>query len=210
MDSPAVAEMLRIPGLNDNTYITLTTGTTPTNYTQVFKNLVASVNHPSYLTYELRSSYDVQGCAAKCQTIAGCQAFNIFAERGPQVDPGPACSNPASVTNIKCTYFGANVTMAVYDEAGNLMDNCDVEIRRFHSIMAQIDDLEVEFDRIRHIRDIVRGYRQRVQEMERALESSQPSSSRHHHSSSSRHGHSSHGHSSSSHRHHHGHRRERH
>ncbi|POS78525.1 hypothetical protein DHEL01_v203083 [Diaporthe helianthi] len=103
------------------------------------------------------------------------------------------------------------VTMAVYDEAGNLMDNCDVEIRRFHSIMAQIDDLEVEFDRIRHIRDIVRGYRQRVQEMERALESSQPSSSRHH-SSSSRHGHSSHGQhsSSSSHRHHHGHRRERH
>ncbi|KAL1856267.1 hypothetical protein Daus18300_010840 [Diaporthe australafricana] len=54
------------------------------------------------------------------------------------------------------------VTMAVYDEAGNLMDNCDVEIRRFHSIMAQIDDLEVEFDRIRHIRDIVRGYRQRL------------------------------------------------
>ncbi|KAK2601069.1 hypothetical protein N8I77_010542 [Diaporthe amygdali] len=105
------------------------------------------------------------------------------------------------------------VTMAVYDEAGNLMDNCDVEIRRFHSIMAQIDDLEVEFDRIRHIRDIVRGYRQRVQEMERALESSQPSSSRHH-SSSSRHGHSSHAHSShghsSSHRHHHSHRRERH
>lgn len=101
------------------------------------------------------------------------------------------------------------VTMTMYDAAGNLVDNADAEIRRYHSIMAQMDDLEVEFDRIRHIRDIVRDYRQRVQELERALDSSQPSSSRHH-SSSSRHGQSStsHGHSSS-HRHH-GQRRERH
>lgn len=99
------------------------------------------------------------------------------------------------------------VTMAEYDAAGNLIDNADAEIRRFHQIIAQIEELETEFDRIRHIRDIVRGYRQRVQEMERALESSQPSSSsRSHHSSSSRHGHSSHSHR------HHGHsssRRER-
>lgn len=103
------------------------------------------------------------------------------------------------------------VTMTTFDQAGNLIDNADAEIRRFQQIMAQIEELETEFDRIRHIRDIVRGYRQRVQEMERALESSQSSSSRSHHSSSSRHGHSSHSHSHS-HRHH-GHsssRRERH
>lgn len=99
------------------------------------------------------------------------------------------------------------VTVVHYDAAGNLIDNADAEIRRYHQIIAQIDELEVEFDRIRHIRDIVRGYRQRVQELERALESSHSSSSRsHHHSSSSRHGHSSH-----SHRHHHSSsRRERH
>lgn len=96
------------------------------------------------------------------------------------------------------------VTMTMYDAAGNLVDNADAEIRRYHSIMAQMDDLEVEFDRIRHIRDIVRDYRQRVQELERALENSQPTSSSRHHSSGSRHGHSSHGHSSS---HRHGHRR---
>ncbi|KUI55993.1 hypothetical protein VP1G_03396 [Cytospora mali] len=63
------------------------------------------------------------------------------------------------------------VTMTMYDAAGNLVDNADAEIRRYHSIMAQMDDLEVEFDRIRHIRDIVREYRQRVQELERALDS---------------------------------------
>lgn len=100
------------------------------------------------------------------------------------------------------------VTVVHYDAAGNLIDNADAEIRRFHQIMAQIDELEMEFDRIRHIRDIVRGYRQRVQELERAMESSHSTSSRshHHHSSSSRHGHSSH-----SHRHHHSSsRRERH
>lgn len=104
------------------------------------------------------------------------------------------------------------VTMSVYDQAGDLIDNADAEIRRFHLIMAQIDELEVEFDRIRHIRDIVREYRQRVQEMERALETSHTSSSRSggHHSggSSSRHahGHSRHSHSS----HHTSSRRERH
>ncbi|KAK7743884.1 hypothetical protein SLS53_003906 [Cytospora paraplurivora] len=56
------------------------------------------------------------------------------------------------------------VTMTMHDAAGNLIDNADAEIRRFHSIMAQMDDLELELDRIRHIRDIVRDYRQRVQE----------------------------------------------
>ncbi|KAF3768580.1 hypothetical protein M406DRAFT_29650, partial [Cryphonectria parasitica EP155] len=65
------------------------------------------------------------------------------------------------------------VTMAVYDQAGNLIDNADAEILRFHTIMGQIDELETEFDRIRHIRDIVRGFRHRVQEMERALDASQ-------------------------------------
>ena len=34
----------------------------------------------------------------------------------------------------------------------------DSEIARFHEILRQIDELEVDFDRIRHIRDIVRSY----------------------------------------------------
>ncbi len=97
------------------------------------------------------------------------------------------------------------VTMNVYDQAGNLIDNADAEIARYHRINKQLDDLEVEFDRMRHIKEIVKSFRQRAEEMERDLDRSQPSSSsRHrdgHPSSKHRHNHS-HGHSSSrSHRH---------
>jgi len=97
----------------------------------------------------------------------------------------------------------AMFTTAQYDRAGNLIEVADSEIQRFHDILRQIDELELDFDRIRHIKEIVRGYRQRVESMERDLEhSSSTTSSRHreghHHSSSShRHGHSSHKHSSS-------------
>ncbi|KAK4042515.1 hypothetical protein C8A01DRAFT_13897 [Parachaetomium inaequale] len=88
------------------------------------------------------------------------------------------------------------VTLSVYDRAGNLIDNADAEIARYHDIMAQIDELELDFDRIGHIREIVRGFRQRAEELERELERSGGGSS-----SSRRQGQSSrrsHGHSSSS------------
>jgi len=88
------------------------------------------------------------------------------------------------------------VTLSVYDRAGNLIDNADAEIARYHDIMAQIDELELDFDRIAQIREIVRGFRQRAEELERELERSGGSSS----SKRDRHGHSSHrshGHSSS-------------
>ncbi|KAI1755957.1 hypothetical protein F4782DRAFT_527311 [Xylaria castorea] len=90
------------------------------------------------------------------------------------------------------------VTMQQYDRAGNLVDNADAEIARFQDIMSQIDELEVDFDRIAHIRDIVRDYRQRVEQLERELEQSNSSSRRerdghrHHHS----HRHQGHSHSS--------------
>ncbi|KAK0665846.1 hypothetical protein QBC41DRAFT_8085 [Cercophora samala] len=64
------------------------------------------------------------------------------------------------------------VTLSVYDQTGQLIDNADAEIARYHDIMAQIDELELDFDRIRHIRDIVRDYRRRAEELERELERS--------------------------------------
>ncbi|PKS09539.1 hypothetical protein jhhlp_004156 [Lomentospora prolificans] len=86
----------------------------------------------------------------------------------------------------------AMFTEAQYDRAGNLIDVADAEIARFHEILRQLDELEEDFDRISNIRDIVRGYRARVEAMERDLESSGGSSSRRHHE---------HHHSSSSHKH---------
>ncbi|KAI0602587.1 hypothetical protein F4775DRAFT_145490 [Biscogniauxia sp. FL1348] len=88
------------------------------------------------------------------------------------------------------------VTMQQYDRAGNLVDNADAEIARFQNIMSQIDELEVDFDRIAHIKEIVRDYRQRVENLERELE----------HSSTSRRDHDGHRHHS--HRHSHSHRHE--
>ncbi|KAI1099585.1 hypothetical protein F4804DRAFT_78424 [Jackrogersella minutella] len=82
------------------------------------------------------------------------------------------------------------VTMQQYDHAGNLVDNADAEIARFQGIMAQIDELELDFDRVAHIRDIVRDYRQRVENLERELESSSSSRREHHHSHRHSHSHS--------------------
>jgi hypothetical protein len=56
-----------------------------------------------------------------------------------------------------------------YDRMGNAIPVADAEIARFEDILRQIDELEADFDRIRHIRDIVRGYRQTVEDMESEL-----------------------------------------
>jgi len=60
-------------------------------------------------------------------------------------------------------------TEAQYDRAGNAIQMADAEIARFRAILRQIDELETEFDKIKRIREIVRGFRARVEEMERRL-----------------------------------------
>lgn len=88
-----------------------------------------------------------------------------------------------------------------YDRAGNIIHGADAEIARYTEILRQLDELEVDFDRIAHIKEIVKGYRSRVEDLERDLETS-GSSSRHHKHSSHKHSQShSHRHGSSSHKH---------
>jgi hypothetical protein len=58
------------------------------------------------------------------------------------------------------------VALQQYDRAGNAIPIADSEIAHVHDIIRQVDELEVDFDRVRHIRDIVRAYRQRIEEME--------------------------------------------
>jgi hypothetical protein len=81
----------------------------------------------------------------------------------------------------------AAVAQQQYDRAGNAIDMADAEIARLREIDRQIDELEDDFDRVKHIRDIVRGYRQRVEEMERRVEQSgsHRDNHRHHHGESS-------------------------
>ncbi|KAL8700027.1 MAG: hypothetical protein Q9201_005673 [Fulgogasparrea decipioides] len=54
--------------------------------------------------------------------------------------------------------------------AGAAMAAADAEIARFHGIIRQIDELETEFDKVRHIRDIVKGFRARVESLERKMD----------------------------------------
>lgn len=56
-----------------------------------------------------------------------------------------------------------------YDRAGNALEMADAEIARFRGILRQIDELEAEFEKIQRIREIVRSFRQRVEQMERRL-----------------------------------------
>ncbi|KAI5245761.1 hypothetical protein E4T43_02896 [Aureobasidium subglaciale] len=85
---------------------------TPTGYQNVFSNLKAANNANGYLGYTTMSSYDVAGCSKRCNAIVGCQAFNIYYERDPKVEPGSGdyCSNPPSTTSIKCSFWGGPVT----------------------------------------------------------------------------------------------------
>jgi len=60
-------------------------------------------------------------------------------------------------------------TQTQYDRAGNALEMADAEIARFRAILQQIDELETEFDKIKRIREIVRGFRARVEHLERRL-----------------------------------------
>lgn len=51
----------------------------------------------------------------------------------------------------------------------NAIQVADAEIARFREILRQIDELEREFDKVRHIRDIVKGFKARVEALERRV-----------------------------------------
>lgn len=50
------------------------------------------------------------------------------------------------------------------------MANTDSEIRRMKAILARMDDLDDEFEKIKRIRDIVKNYRSRVESIDARLE----------------------------------------
>ncbi|CAK7221177.1 hypothetical protein SCUCBS95973_004406 [Sporothrix curviconia] len=72
-------------------------------------------------------------------------------------------------------------TQMMYDETGQMIVDADAEIRRFRKINEQIEELDMDFDRIENIHAIVRDIRERIEIAEQELDhsSSHPSSSRH-------------------------------
>jgi hypothetical protein len=60
-------------------------------------------------------------------------------------------------------------TQVQYDRAGNAMQMADAEIARFHAILREIDELQVEFDKVRRIGEIVKGFKSRVDRLDRRI-----------------------------------------
>lgn len=50
------------------------------------------------------------------------------------------------------------------------MAAAEAECARFREIIRQIDEMEVELDKVRHIRDIVKGFRSRVEGLDRQMD----------------------------------------
>lgn len=60
-------------------------------------------------------------------------------------------------------------TQVQYDRAGNAMQMADAEIARFRAILREIDELQVEFDKVRRIGEIVKGFKARVDRLDRRI-----------------------------------------
>ena len=53
--------------------------------------------------YYLLQTYNTTACGQYCDNANGCNAFNIYFERDPLLNPAPACPNPLPTTNVSDT-----------------------------------------------------------------------------------------------------------
>lgn len=96
---------------------------TPDGYAQVFSNLVQTLVASNLISVTILKSYDTLTCASLCDNASGCQAFNIYAERDPSLDPNSSsCPNPPSTTNYKCSLWGVPISA---QEATNSLQYID-------------------------------------------------------------------------------------
>ncbi|KAL8927481.1 MAG: hypothetical protein Q9208_002286 [Pyrenodesmia sp. 3 TL-2023] len=83
---------------------------TPDGYSLAFQNMDGSLSASKYMGLYTLKAFDTLGCASLCDRANGCQAFNMYIERDPTVAPDAVdCPNPPSLTNFKCTLWGAPV-----------------------------------------------------------------------------------------------------
>ncbi|MCJ1479031.1 hypothetical protein MMC13_007715 [Lambiella insularis] len=106
-----------------------TNAPTPDGYAEVFVNLQDSLSASNYMGLHTLHSYDSLGCASLCDQASGCQAFNLYVERDPSLDPNAVdCPNPPSTTNYKCTLWGAPVSPDEATNGGQWRDSFQVVI----------------------------------------------------------------------------------
>ncbi|MCJ1312055.1 hypothetical protein MMC25_005729 [Agyrium rufum] len=108
---------------------TATNAPTPGGYTQVFSNLQGSLSASMYMGLYTLTSFDTVSCALYCDQAAGCVAINMYIERDPSVDPNAQdCPNPPSITNFKCTLWGAPISAGEATNTGQWRDSFQVVI----------------------------------------------------------------------------------
>lgn len=88
-------------------------------------------------------------------------SFNMFL--------GSFGSTRRSTDNAQLTQQTQTATQVQYDRAGNAMQMADAEIARFRAILREIDELQVEFDKVRRIGEIVKGFKSRVDRLDRRI-----------------------------------------
>ncbi|KAI9797322.1 MAG: hypothetical protein M1825_006020 [Sarcosagium campestre] len=115
---------------------TATGAPTPQGYSRSFSNLQGSTEGNGYLGLTTFRTYDTIKCAQACDASSGCSGFNIYFERDPTVNPGPACPNPAAFTNIKCTLWGLPVVDDTATNQGQYRGPEDSDGQSFHVVIA--------------------------------------------------------------------------
>ncbi|KAI4746529.1 hypothetical protein E4T50_03130 [Aureobasidium sp. EXF-12298] len=102
---------------------------TPSGYTQAFVAQQASNNAFGYMGYDTFDTYDVATCAQRCTAKNGCVSINMYFERDPSVNPDDSsCSNPSSVTMIKCVYWGGPISQDSAVNTGQIRGGFTVAI----------------------------------------------------------------------------------
>ncbi|KAL8923931.1 MAG: hypothetical protein Q9208_004368 [Pyrenodesmia sp. 3 TL-2023] len=126
VSSPDTVEAFR----SNPVYSTIALGApSPDGYSVVMQNANASLSASKYMGLRTLKSFDTLGCASLCDQAIGCQAFNMYIERDPSLDPNTVnCPNPPSITNFKCTLWGATVSAAQATNKGQFRASFEVVI----------------------------------------------------------------------------------
>jgi len=87
----------------------------PAGYYQVFVSQFAAISTTNYLGFYQLPDYNLTACAALCNSVSSCAAFNIYYQRDPTVIPAANCPDPPAQVSISCALWGTattNSTMA--------------------------------------------------------------------------------------------------
>ncbi|PNS17842.1 hypothetical protein CAC42_19 [Sphaceloma murrayae] len=81
----------------------------PAGYSNVFAAQYGTISASGLLQSQSLSSFNISACAATCNSVAQCKAFNIYFERSPTLLPGLGCPNPKAVADVKCDLWSTSV-----------------------------------------------------------------------------------------------------